>query len=64
MRLPMEVEVPTSAIQIANNLYVTGWSKQTEGIHLLKFSLLSKTWREQLNFADYIIVENDAHDNQ
>jgi len=44
-RLPLEVEIPTTPFQVANNLFCIGWSKNTGGIHLLKMSLTTLTWK-------------------
>lgn len=53
-RLPFEIEVPTTPYHLANSIFVVGWSKQTEGIHLLKLSLLNLNWKDEINFLEFI----------
>lgn len=59
-RLPLEVEIPTTPYHVANNLFAIGWSKQFEGIHLLKMSLHNLTWKEEINFLEYINPSNNV----
>lgn len=59
-RLPFEIEVPNSPFQIANNLFVLGWSKETNGIHLLRMSLINLNWKEELNFSNYLQNTTDS----
>ncbi|CDW89427.1 kelch motif family protein [Stylonychia lemnae] len=58
-RMPLEIEAPTSPFQIANNLFVLGWSKETNGIHLLRLSLINLNWKEELDFTSYLASDVD-----
>lgn len=59
-RLPLELEIPTTPFHVSNNLFVVGWSQQFEGIHLLKLSIMSMTWKDEVNFIDYINMNDET----
>ncbi len=42
-------------MQVANNMFCIGWSKETGGVHLIKMSLTTLAWKQEIDFLEYIV---------